>query len=345
MIVHSLNSRRRVVEKDLITSKEGVYLKYQGRDILIEKDRDIWLALCGKKLRSNIVNMINLTSNCNLNCSYCYFKKLRSGWGSFEMDLKQAKIAVSMVKDVSDYVGNMNIKDVLLSDKNFPKIRLSGGEPTIWEPLPKLLSHIVENKNNSISILSNGVNLSSKDYIRKVPPVPQITWAITARDTSKITCKAIENIIENGNQLVFNLVYNPDTVRELTDFCVKWKPHMIRYRVLVDYPTGVVSGYQSDMINFICGYFGISKAFYLYNCISTSPYITCLPYYQINQDFSICTILTPTWDIIVLEEAIKSRTFLFSGKTHRYDTLLIETMNDSSEFRKWRIKQSSEEII
>lgn len=339
MIVHSLDSRRHVVEKDLFVSNGGVYLKYQEKETLIERDVEVWDALYGKDLRSNTVNMLNLTSKCNLNCDYCYFKKLRSGWGSFEMDLEKCKIAVSMVKDVSEDVRTMSIKDVLLKDNNFPKIRLSGGEPTIWESLPELLCFIVENKNNSISLLSNGLNLSNKTYIKKIPNVPQITWAITVRDTSKTIYKSLENIIENENQLVFNLVFdNFDSARELTDFCIQWSPQIIRYRVLVDYPTGVVHGYQSDMIDFICEYFGMEKSFYLQNCKSTSPYITCLPYYHVGQGFSICTILTPTWDVIVLEEAIKSRTYLFSSITNRYDTLLIETMNDSNEFRRWRME-------
>jgi len=338
MVIHSLNSRRRVVEKDLLYIDGGVYLKYQGKEVLIERDAEVWNALYGKELRSNTVNMMNLTSKCNLNCDYCYFKKLRSGWGSFEMDLEKCKVAVSMVEDVSKDVSTMNIKDVLLEDANFPKIRLSGGEPTVWEPLPELLKFIVENKNNSISLLSNGLNLADKNYIKKIPNFSQITWAITVRDTSKTICKALENIIENGNQLVFNLVFdNLDNAIKFTDFCVQWNPQIIRYRVLVDYPTGTVYGYQSDMIDFICEYFGMDKSFYLQNCKSTSPYITCLPYYHTGQGFSICTILTPTWDVIVLEEAIKSRTYLFSSLTNKYDTLLIETMNDSSEFRKWRM--------
>jgi len=339
VIVHSLDSRRHVVEKDLFVSNGGVYLKYQEKETLIEKDVGVWNALYGKKRRNTIVHMLNLTSKCNLECDYCYFKKLRSGWGSFEMDLEKCKIAVSMMKDVSKDVRTMSSKDVMLRDSNFPKMRLSGGEPTVWQPLPELLKFIVENKNNGISVLTNGLNLADKDYIKRIPNVPQITWAVTVRDTSEVTCKAIENIIENGNQLVFNLVFdNVDTVRELTNFCVQWSPQIIRYRILVDYPTGVVYGYQSDMIDFICEHFGIEKSSYLRNCRSTSPYVSCLPYYHTGQAFSIYTILTPTWEVIILEEAIKSRTYLFSSITNRYDSLIFETMNDSNEFRRWRME-------
>lgn len=339
MIVHSLDKRRQVVEKDLFIDN-GVYLKYNNKSVLIEKDVNVWNALSNKDIRSNIVNMINLTSKCNLNCPYCYFKKIHPSWKNSEIEIEQSKDALLKVNDVPNDVKHMKIRDVVLSDDNFPKIRLSGGEPTVWEYLPELLHFAVNNKNNSITVLSNGLKLSSWKFIKEIPSVPQITWVITLRDTSKLTLRMLENIFKNNNQLVFNIVFvNVEEAKKLTDFCVKWNPQAIRYRVLVDYFNGNVYGYQSDMINFICSYFDIDKDFYLNNCQSTSPYISCLQYPYSGQEFSIYTILTPTWPIIVLEEAIKSRTFLFSYKTNRYDALLIEVMNESNEFRKWRIKK------
>jgi len=344
MIVHSLNKRRQIVEKDLFTDNNRVYLKHNMESILIEKDVGVWKTLCNKDIRNNIVNMVNLTTKCNLNCSYCYFKKIHSSWKNFEIGIEQAKEAVLKVDDVPNIVKYMKIRDVALNDDNFPKIRLSGGEPTIWKHLSELLHFVVNNKNNSITVLSNGLKLSSREFIKEIPAASQITWAITPRDPLKLTSRTIENILENGNQLVFNIIFvNAEQAKKLTDFCVKWNPQAIRYRVLVDYSNGNVYGYQSDMIGFICDYFGMDKSFYLNNCRSTSPYISCLPYFSSGQEFSIYTILTPTWPMIVLEEAIKSRTFLFSSKTGRYDTLLIEVMNESSEFRKWRSRREEEE--
>ena len=345
MIVHSLNKRRQVVEKDLFIDNNCVYLKHNKEFILVEKDVDVWEVLSNRDIRNNIVNMINLTSKCNLNCSYCYFKKIHSGWKNLEIDIEQAKEALLKVDDVPSIVKYMKIRDVALSDDNFPKIRLSGGEPTIWKPLSELLHFAVDNKNNNITVLSNGLELSSKEFMKGIPSVSQITWAITLRDTLESTSRTIENILRNNNQLVFNIVFaDAEQAKKLTDFCVKWNPQAIRYRVLVDYFSGNVYGCQSDMIGFICGYFGMDKSFYLNNCRSTSPYISCLPYSSIGQEFSIYTILTPTWSTIVLEEAVKSRTFLFSYKTGRYDSLLIEVMYESSEFRKWRVRREEEKL-
>ena len=148
MIVHSLDNRRKVVEKRLSIDDGKVYLEHAREKFLIEKDAEVWNALSGNELRNNTVNMVNVTNKCNLNCDYCYFKNIGSGWKDSEISLEQAKTAIDKIKDVPNDVRTMRSEYALLDDNTFPKIRISGGEPTVWEPLPDLLHYIVENKNN-----------------------------------------------------------------------------------------------------------------------------------------------------------------------------------------------------
>ena len=78
------------------------------------------------------------------------------------------KKAILIIKDVPESVKFMSAKKLILDSRNFPKIRISGGEPTVWNHLPELLQFIVDNKNNHVSVLSNGIKLSSKSYFKSL---------------------------------------------------------------------------------------------------------------------------------------------------------------------------------
>ena len=83
-----------------------------------------------------------LTDKCNFNCSYCQ--------GISEKYSKQ--MSIEEAKKIID----------LWAEGNLKNIRFSGGEPTIWKPLPELVAYSKENEIDRIAISTNGS--ASLDY-------------------------------------------------------------------------------------------------------------------------------------------------------------------------------------
>ncbi len=82
---------------------------------------------------------IELTSNCNLRCSFCYN---HSGDMFKELDF-------NVIKKLIDYLCMQNVKEVFLS----------GGEPTLYSKIYELIEYL-DSKEIDINLVTNGTLLT-----------------------------------------------------------------------------------------------------------------------------------------------------------------------------------------
>ena len=88
--------------------------------------------------------MINATHRCNLSCHLCYIPERAE-----EKDLTSDQIKQA----IRDYKGQL--------------ITFSGGEPTLREDLPELISYVREQKKLPM-VVTNGVKVADYDYIKSL---------------------------------------------------------------------------------------------------------------------------------------------------------------------------------
>ena len=139
---------------------------------LLEKDVEFYKKfLTTKKDDSNFNRclMINVTHNCNLKCHLCYIPERDK-----EKDLSLDKIKEAIRK----YPGKL--------------IALSGGEPTLREDLPEIISYIKEV--NKISIMAtNGIKLADYDYARSLKEAGLFVLNFSCNGFTEDVFLAIEN--------------------------------------------------------------------------------------------------------------------------------------------------------
>lgn len=339
----SLDKRRKVILKNLVESSEGAVLRNGSSFTVIEPDIDIWNRIYDKDDQCYLVNQMNLTYKCNQNCSYCFCKQISTAHAK-DLTLEQAKEALLLIPSAPFHITHVQGREIFTSDyRDFPMIRLTGGEITCWEPLSEFLHFVLDNRYNYLVLLTNGIKLMFKDYLNSLPQTSRICWCITVKDDSLRTRQLIDNIAERGYEYAFNIIYYPDDVQRTTklfDMVRKYAPQEVRIRVLVDLRGGGISAYQSDLIKFICNYFRMSVDYYFDKCYVRDVYATQIQFQDIGEHFSVRTVLNPTWKTIILDEAVKSKTWLLSiiGKL-KFDTLLVEAMNESVRMKHWRIKR------
>jgi len=94
---------------------------------------------------------INLDEKCNQGCVFCVVKGSNKGkFGS--MTTQEAK---EIIKDFAEKEGK--------------SIVFTGGEPTLRNDLPEIIKFIQQFQNiQSVSIITNGVRLSEKEYLKKI---------------------------------------------------------------------------------------------------------------------------------------------------------------------------------
>ncbi len=104
------------------------------------------------------------TSNCNNNCIFCIFKKIRK---------EKNKLTISRAKSVmKDYKKN-----------GFTSVFFTGGEPTLYQGLEELVEYAHNAGYDDILIGSNGINFKDIDYCKKIISLERCKVAISLYST------------------------------------------------------------------------------------------------------------------------------------------------------------------
>jgi organic radical activating enzyme len=183
------------------TCKWHGYLEY-----LVEPDAEFYLNYNypRKALESYL---IDVTNRCNLNCPNCYQ----------EPD--------NMSKDKSiDY-----FLEIIKSwpDDGFP-VALCGAEPTVRKDLPEFIEAIqsLPGKSRGIMILTNGVNLSDREYAAKFKDFKNLMWTIGLNHPDyqgqSVRRKQMEGIVncKEFNLRIKNISYTLEDMSQL-EYCLE----------------------------------------------------------------------------------------------------------------------------
>jgi len=172
-----------------------------------------------KKPRAPEIIYINLDERCNQDCVFCVVKGTNKGkFGS--MDKKEAK---RIIKDFVNCGGKV--------------IVFTGGEPTLRGDLPEIIEYAENFKEiNSISIITNGVRLEDKGYLKKILDADKkrkvsfcfslhshkekISELLTkAKGSFKKTISGIENVTKSGRSISIYQVITTKNCKDLLAFC------------------------------------------------------------------------------------------------------------------------------
>ena len=97
--------------------------------------------ICAEHEEGTCCVLLEVTGRCNLNCSYCF---ARGGETEDEPDLEELKTAI----------------DEIVRRCGKPLLQLSGGEPTLRDDLPELISYAKEAGCSFVQLNTNGIRLA-----------------------------------------------------------------------------------------------------------------------------------------------------------------------------------------
>lgn len=156
---------------------------------------------------------INITHKCNMNCSNCFLPERN------KPDLDRTKLL-----------------DCL---KELPKpvyLRILGGEPTVREDLPEIISDIKNNTKHIVSLLTNGLKMADFNYTMKLKEAglricyvsfngvtdDEIYEKMDGARCAEQKIKAVDNIIKSGMYLNLGCIVargiNDDSPKKLLEF-------------------------------------------------------------------------------------------------------------------------------
>jgi MoaA/NifB/PqqE/SkfB family radical SAM enzyme len=95
---------------------------------------------------------INIGYSCNEQCRFCYYLK------SVKAKERDKDLSTEQAKKVIDYIWSRGIKI----------LDFTGGEPTIRKDFIELVIYAKERGFKSLSLITNGITLSNKDYAKRV---------------------------------------------------------------------------------------------------------------------------------------------------------------------------------
>ncbi len=106
--------------------------------------------LCLDHENETCCTLIEVTKRCNLNCTYCFAKGAEN-----ESDIKIEKLFATI--------------DEIASGNNVPLLQLSGGEPTVRDDLPEIISYAKNAGIKYVQLNSNGLRLAGDlGYVKKL---------------------------------------------------------------------------------------------------------------------------------------------------------------------------------
>jgi len=181
--------------------------------------------LCPEHAAQTCTVLMEVTGKCNLNCPVCFAGSMNKA-SEFHPDLSEI---MAMFDTVIDAGGP------------YP-IQLSGGEPTLRDDLPEIISHAKRLGFYHIQINTHGLRLAKdKDYLRKLKEAgtdlvylqfdgisDDVYQKIRGADLFELKSKAIENCAEEkiGVQLVPTLIpgINDHQIGDMIRFAKEWIP-------------------------------------------------------------------------------------------------------------------------
>lgn len=227
--------------------------------VLLEKDISIYSKLMNQFPRKTEIKsdclMIPFTHKCNLNCKICYFPYS-----------KPKDIPLKVVKNI-------------IKKSESQTIRISGGEPTLREDLPKLISYINQ-LGKSHSLITNGINLEDGIYVKKLSAygLNNVHLSFNSFDDNKFLnldgkvllqkkLKSFENLRKNNIKIVLSTLLargmNENEIKKLFNFYLKNNKHIIQWRIRSGVQIGKYANMQpytiSELLDIICGIIGLKK--------------------------------------------------------------------------------------
>jgi len=197
------------------------WLKMNGWNADNENDNCPYeCGLCKSHRQNTCCIEVEITSKCNLNCSYCF------------------EDGISREKSVEELYELF--KTFAAEKRTF--LHLSGGEPTVRDDLPEIIAAAKKAGMEYIQLNSNGLRLAEdKDFVKKISEAglsfvflqfdgtnDDIYLKTRGRELFEIKKKAIENCSEYklGVSLVPTLVpgVNIDNIGEIIKFAVNMSP-------------------------------------------------------------------------------------------------------------------------
>jgi len=153
---------------------------------------------------------ILITPKCNLNCPFC-----------FEGGEKNRK----------DVIDDFSLKDIQnIAEKYGDKsLSLVGGEPTVREDLPQMIGRL-NNPNNSLGILTNGIKTSSTNYVNKLEKsgIEGITLSheinsegfekLRGQDLTKKVNRTIKNLSSSNISFKLSATVTKESLKNLNRF-------------------------------------------------------------------------------------------------------------------------------
>ncbi len=151
--------------------------------------------LCGDHLRNTCCVLLEVTKRCNMHCSFCF---------------AEADSPESRRRDLSLEQLKARIFDLTIPGKTL--LQLSGGEPTVREDLPELISFAVQCGCRYVQLNTNGIRLAEEEgYAEKLAQAhlsfvflqfdgldDRIYQKLRGRDLLEIKLSAIENCKKAG---------------------------------------------------------------------------------------------------------------------------------------------------
>ncbi|MBV7274047.1 radical SAM protein [Clostridium sp. PL3] len=132
-----------------IRNKERAHIKNPNKSV--EKGCPFDCGLCVEHRQHTCTALIEVTQRCNLNCSFCF----ANSCADKERDPSIEKIKF-LYEEVLKYSGKCNIQ-------------LSGGEPTVRDDLPQIISLGKELGFSFIQVNTNGIRMAQdEEYVREL---------------------------------------------------------------------------------------------------------------------------------------------------------------------------------
>lgn len=349
-IVHGLNSKREIVEKELHTSKKyGAFLRYKNEDTIIEPDLKLWNRVYrpNEKPEGFLNAFYHMTNDCNKNCKYCYNRDIDRPHPR-DTTLKELIISLDkfVTKDMRDIVPFKKFD----YDGIRPTVSFIGGEPTVAKTLIPFTHYIADTRKNKMYIYTNGIKLLDINYLKQFPNTSQIMWSIsTDENTSE---KYLRDVTENLMKFDFEYGYNivvgkTEEVIEknikIDNICRSYNPQEIRYRACINQNEGT-SDYLSTIIKFVERVRDIPYDYFLKNAkFKHGVFVTSLPYDKTdNPDTgNIAIAILPVWKTTFAEVLCKWGSFVINTKGINSPG---ECHMSSLDLFKWRMKHTKEYI-
>ncbi len=150
--------------KDLCWSDYQLYRLFEAKDIEVAGRRGIKenngecpfaCGLCPQHESSTVLGVIDVTMRCNLRCPTCFAKSNDKGNGSgHEKDAEIEELKA--------------IIDNFASNTNAAGLQFSGGEPTLRNDLPELISY-ARKKFEHVEVNTNGIKMAeSEEYCKEI---------------------------------------------------------------------------------------------------------------------------------------------------------------------------------